>query len=54
MRRGLPLREYQFLSAWYEDYMLAKYGQPKAAEQSEEEMVAGAPWGVDVIEGGKT
>ena len=55
MRRGLPLREYKFLDTWYEDYMLAKYGQPKAEDsQSEEEMIAAAPWSADVIEGGKT
>lgn len=54
MRRGLPLREYRFLDTWYEDYLLAKYGQPKADDSSEEDMIADAPWSADVIQGGKT
>ena len=56
MRRGLPLREYVFLSKWYEDYMFAKYGSNKPPDDhpTEEEILANEPWGAEVITGGAT
>lgn len=56
MSRGLPLREFVFLQKWYEDYMAAKYGTPppKDDEPTEDEIIGDAPWGAEVITGGKT
>ena len=55
MRRGLPRREYVFLSLWYEDYMWKKYGSNVPDEgPTEEEILADAPWGAETITGGPT
>lgn len=56
MRRALPRRELIFLSKWYEDYLLHKYGQPKPVddEPTDDERIGDAPWAADSIAGGKT